>query len=106
MEAYIDASPFTLCAYITEAFKQLKGSRIGPGWLRQCKQLPVIATTAIQTLWPSSDADVMTLGAPLMINSCHSWSQNSDVIKVLLPEYFDPADPDVTDADTLSAPTI
>ncbi|MDX2423170.1 MAG: DUF2889 domain-containing protein [Amphritea sp.] len=112
VEAFIDASPFPICPNITVAFKKLEGTRIGAGWSRQCKTLlgghrgcthlnellPVIATTAVQALWPSIDADVMKLGAPLMINSCHSWAQNSEVIKVLLPEHFTPVDPDNTDS--------
>lgn len=108
VEAFIDASPFSICSNITLAFKKLEGTRIGAGWSRQCKTLlgghrgcthlnellPIVATTAVQTLWPSLDADVMKLGAPLMVNSCHSWAQNSEVIKVLLPEHFNPLDPD------------
>lgn len=108
VEAFIDASPFNICRKIATAFKKLEGTRIGPGWPRQCKTLlgghlgcthlnellPTIATTAIQTLWPNSDIDVMKLGAPMMINSCHSWAQNSDVIKVLLPDHYIPAEPE------------
>lgn len=108
VEAFIDASPFPICPNIAVAFKKLEGTRIGAGWSRQCKTLlgghrgcthlnellPVVATTAVQTLWPSIDDDVMKLGAPLMINSCHSWAQNSEVIKVLLPEYFNAANPE------------
>jgi len=102
VEAFIDASPFAICPKITAAFSQLEGTRIGPGWSRQCKELlggaqgcthlyellQPIATTAIQTLWPNSDIDVMRLGAGVMINSCHSWAQNSPVIEKLLPEHY------------------
>ncbi|WP_417225210.1 DUF2889 domain-containing protein [Amphritea sp.] len=108
VEAFIDASPFPICPNIAVAFKKLEGTRIGAGWSRQCKTLlgghrgcthlnellPVVATTAVQTLWPSIDADVMKLGAPLMINSCHSWAQNSEVIKVLLPEHYNAVAPE------------
>ncbi len=104
VEAFIEASPFPTCARITESFSQLEGTRIGPGWHRECKALtggfrgcthlnellPVIATTAIQAVWPNSDLEVMKLGASLMVNSCHSWAQNSEVIQDLLPEYYRP----------------
>lgn len=104
VEAFIDDSPFPQCPAITSAFKKLEGTRIGPGWQRQCRDrvggalgcthlnelLQPIATTAIQTMWPNSDIDVMRLGADLMVNSCHSWAQNSDVIKTLLPDRYKP----------------
>ncbi|GGK78694.1 DUF2889 domain-containing protein [Amphritea balenae] len=102
VEAYIDASPFGICPKITSAFRKLEGTQIGPGWSRQCKELlggaqgcthlyellQPIATTAIQTLWPNSDIDVMRLGAGVMINSCHSWAEDSPVIEKLLPEHY------------------
>ncbi len=110
IEAFIDASPFPACARITESFRKLEGTRIGPGWHRQCKELtggfrgcthlnellPVIATTAIQAVWPNSDLEVMKLGASMMVNSCHSWAQNSEVIEELLPEYYSPEVPDTS----------
>ncbi|BBB27502.1 DUF2889 domain-containing protein [Amphritea japonica] len=110
IEAFIDASPFPICARITGSFRVLEGTRIGPGWHRQCKELtggfrgcthlnellPVIATTAIQAVWPNSDLEVMKLGASMMVNSCHSWAQNSEVIEELLPEYYTPEVPDTS----------
>ena len=104
VEAFIVASPFAICPRITAAFKKLEGTLIGPGWQRQTKQLlggvqgcthlnellQPIATTAIQTLWPNSDIEVMKLGAGMMVNSCHSWAQDSEVIQTLLPEHYKP----------------
>ena len=104
VEAFIDASPFDICPRITQAFKKLEGTRIGPGWQRQSKELVggvqgcthlnellmPLATTAVQTMWPNSDIDVMKLGAGVMVNSCHSWAQDSEVIKTLLPEHYKP----------------
>lgn len=104
VEAFIEASPFAICKQITESFRQLEGTRIGPGWHRECKELtggfrgcthlnellPIIATTAIQAVWPNSDLEVMKLGASMMVNSCHSWAQNSEVIAELLPEHYHP----------------
>ncbi|MGB0467937.1 MAG: DUF2889 domain-containing protein [Pontibacterium sp.] len=107
VEAYIDASPFRMCPGIVGAFKKLEGTRIGPGWQRRAKEmlggvqgcthlnelLVPVATTAIQTLWPGARQDVMQLGAKLMLNSCHTWSQNSDVIKTYLPELYNDGKP-------------
>ena len=107
VEAFIDYSPFELCRGVAASFKQLEGTRIGPGWQRKCKELlgghrgcthlnellQPVATTAIQTLWPNSDIEVMKLGAGIMINSCQSWAQNSEVIQELLPEHYKPSAP-------------
>ena len=102
VEACIDASPFKMCPAIVKSFKQLEGTRIASGWLQEVKTLvggakgcthlhellPVIATTAIQSIWPSLREDVMQAGAKLMLNSCHSWAQDSEVIKRYLPEHY------------------
>ncbi len=102
VEAVIDASPFNICPAIAAAFRKLEGSRIGPGWQRQAKallggvqgcthlseMLIPLATTAVQTLWPSAREDVMRLGAGVMLNSCHGWAQNGSVIKQYLPELY------------------
>lgn len=102
VEAYIDASPFRMCPGVVGVFKKLEGTRIGPGWQRQSKELlggvqgcthlsellMPIATTAVQTLWPSAKADVMKLGAQVMLNTCRTWAQDSEVIKTYLPELY------------------
>lgn len=102
VEASIDASPFKMCNRITGAFKKLEGTRIGPGWHQQSRRLvggvlgcthinellPVVATTAIQAIWPSREGDVLEEGAAVMINTCHSWAQNSEVVKKYLPKYY------------------
>jgi hypothetical protein len=102
VEAYIDHSPFRMCPGVVGAFQTLKGTRIGPGWQRQVKELlggvqgcthlsellQPIATTAVQTLWPSAKEDVMKLGAQVMLNSCRTWASDSEVIKTYLPELY------------------
>lgn len=104
VEACIDSSPFKMCSRIGTAFRKLEGTRIGPGWQKQCKELlggvegcthmnellPVVATTAIQTMWPSSDKNVLAEGAKLMLNSCHTWGQGSDMVKHYIPEFYQP----------------
>lgn len=102
VHASIDGSPFGMCRQITSAFKQLEGTRIGPGWLRQCKELlggvkgcthlnellPVMATTAIQAMWPAMGDNVLERGAGLMLNSCHAWGESSEVVEKYLPMHF------------------
>ncbi len=102
VEAAIDASPFTMCPAIVGAFKQLEGTRIGSGWLQEAKArvggakgcthlhelLPVIATTGIQAIWPSLREDVMQAGAKMMLNSCHTWAEDSQVIQRYLPQHY------------------
>lgn len=102
VEACIDYSPFRICNRISTAYQQLQGTRIGPGWHRLAKEkvggvagcthmnelLPVLATTAIQTIWPSSDKDVLAEGAPFMLDSCHSWGRSSEMVKHYLPEHY------------------
>ena len=102
VEAVIDQSPFKMCPGAAGAFKQLEGTRIGPGWHRQAKEmvggakgcthlhelLPILATTAIQSLWPSMEDDVMDAGAKVMLNTCRTWAQDSDVIKRYLPDHY------------------
>ena len=107
VEAYIDQSPFRMCPGVVGAFKKLEGTRIGPGWQRQTKELLggvhgcthlselliPIATTAVQTLWPSAKEDVMTLGGQFMLNTCRTWAQDSEVIKTYLPDLYQEASP-------------
>jgi len=102
VEAVIDASPFKTCPGIAGAFRKLEGTRIGPGWQKQVKELlggvqgcthlsemlQPLATTAVQALWPSAKEDVMTLGAKVMLNSCHGWSDRGSVIKNYMPELY------------------
>lgn len=105
VEACIDRAPFRICNRISQSFRQLEGTRIGPGWLQQAKQLlggvlgcthlnellPVLATTAVQTLWPSLKGEVLATGAKWMLNSCHAWGQSSEMIQTYLPEHYQPA---------------
>ncbi|WP_027857247.1 DUF2889 domain-containing protein [Marinobacterium jannaschii] len=105
VEAVIDQSPFRMCPGVTGAFRKLEGTRIGPGWQRQVKELlggvqgcthlsellVPIATTAVQTLWPSTRDDIMKLGAQVMLNSCRTWAADSEVIKTYLPELYQAA---------------
>lgn len=104
VEAVIDESPFTMCPGAVHIFKRLEGTRIGPGWQRKAKELvggaqgcthlhellPVLATTTVQSLWPSMEEDVMTAGSKIMLNTCRTWAQDSDVIRRYVPDLYNP----------------
>jgi hypothetical protein len=100
VHASIDSSPFETCPNITNAYKKLIGTQIRPGWRAKIKQLvggvsgcthinellPVIATTAIQALWSHSDETTKKQGYKVMIDSCHAWSKDGEVVTRLVSE--------------------
>lgn len=106
VEAVIDASPFPQCPAIAKRFSQLEGTRIGPGWHREAKELfngihncthlhellAPLATTAIQTLWPSDEKNVMELAENLLLDSCHGWSRHEYTVRKYIPHKYVPAE--------------
>lgn len=107
-EAVIDDSPYNYCKSITSVIKQLIGLQIAPGWTAKSKAamgsnrgcthltelLGPVATTAIQTISsarPENNRNVTTgkkSSAMLFINSCHSLSSDSPVVKEHWPELY------------------
>ncbi len=102
VEASMDATPFQMCPGIVAVYKRLEGTRIGSGWHRKAlgltggtqgcthlnELLKPLTTTAIQTLWPSGDEDMVKLGAKGLLNTCHTWAQNSPAVQQYLPELY------------------
>ncbi len=100
VHAAMDATPFSICPKIATAFAKLEGTQIGPGWRAECKKrlggikgcthlnelLPVIATTAFQSLWPFNDADRLAQGIELMLDTCHAWSKDGEVVSAIFSE--------------------
>lgn len=100
VHASMDATPFAVCSDIAGDFKKLVGTRIGPGWRARCRELlggvkgcthlnellPVISTTAFQTLWPFRNAEAKERGFEIMLDSCHTWSKDGDVAARVFPE--------------------
>jgi hypothetical protein len=110
-EAVIDSSPYNYCKSVVTMAKNLVGLKIAPGWTLKSKAamgksrgcthltelLGPVATTAIQTISSevmerseevSDDRDQST---SLFINSCHSLSVDSPVVKEHWPEQYQPA---------------
>lgn len=113
-EAVIDDSPYNYCKCVTPIVKQLIGLQIAPGWTNKSKAamgnnrgcthltelLGPMATTAIQTLFsdkPERNANDKTqrkkTSSPF-INSCHSLSADSPVVKEHWPDMYQANNPD------------
>ena len=108
VEAVTDNSPFEMCPTITAAYKELKGIRIGRGWRRAINEkvkgklgcthitelLGPIATVSFQTLMGNMQKNAKmnkesaAHAKPIVLNSCHAWAEDSEVVKQFLPEYY------------------
>ena len=101
----MDSHPYSICPEIIPNFKELIGITIGKGFrknvyskvggIKGCTHLVEllfpIATTAFQTIYSyklnkNKYKRQINKSAPSLINSCHSWSENNEVIKNLLKE--------------------
>lgn len=103
-EAAMDFTPFAYCKNITEAYKQLIGVQIKPGFTKVCKGLfggtqgcthllellGPIATAAYQTTYQARETEAnWKPGSPVpaIMNSCHSWSRKSPVVNTHWPHF-------------------
>ncbi len=103
VEAEMDASPFRHCPGIAGSFRQLEGTRIGPGWHRMTREmfngiqgcthlhelLTPLATTALQTIWPIlAEGVTIEKVTEKMLNSCHGWSSQSNFVRQYVPHLY------------------
>ncbi len=93
VQATMESSPFSVCKKAVDTYKKLEGTRIGPGWRSKAAELvggvkgcthlhellPVIATTAFQSLWPAKDASALAGGLEMVLDSCQAWSRDGEV---------------------------
>jgi hypothetical protein len=99
-EARTDVSPFSICPEVNANYKRLVGRRIGPGWNKMVRTelggregcthltelLAVMATVAIQTIFPyrdmrpESDATSRERLHPSLPDSCHGFRRDGPVI--------------------------
>jgi len=100
IETITDAAPFAVCPEVNKRFKALQGKRIIPGWRRQVTKhlggvkgcthlvdlLSVAATIAYQTVQPNFDHNDDT--PPALLNSCHAFAENGEVVQVQWPKYY------------------
>ncbi len=107
-EAVIDSSPYIYCKCVVATAKNLIGLQIAPGWTikskaamgkkRGCTHLTEllgpVATTAIQTISSETmkrskrGAGDPIESASLFLNSCHSLSADSPVVKEYWPAQY------------------
>ena len=105
VDAVIDASPFNYCKSVADVARNLIGLRIAPGWTQKSKQamganrgcthltelLGPVATTAIQTLASTrykNGRRVAKRSANRFLNTCHSYADDSPVVKLHWPEHY------------------
>lgn len=105
MEAATEYSPYRICGDAAEGMKRLVGLRIGPGWMRKVKQqiggtsgcthllelLPVLATTAYQTLHfalEERESRKPSRPRPAIIDTCHALASDGPVVKRQWPAFY------------------
>jgi len=109
LEASTDFAPLNACSNPNPWYKKLIGEKIETGWRQKVKtifagvegcthineMLTVAATTAFQTVYPwYMQQSVVKYGkdkafrqaAEVMLNSCHGFSQNGEMISKRWPE--------------------
>lgn len=114
--AVTDNSPFEMCPEIAPNYKALIGIQMGPGWrkairmqvggIQGCTHLTELlfpmATVAMQTIWPLSrkpkrkegEAEKQQSRRPLILDTCHAWASDSQVVKQNTPKYYTGKDKD------------
>ena len=103
----MDSHPYNICPKIVPNFKKLIGINISKGFRKNvyskvggiegCTHLVEllfpIATTAFQTIYSykafkkDKNKD-RNENPPILINTCHSWSENNEVIKNYFPKFY------------------
>ncbi len=110
VEAITLNSPFKICPNITDVYKELIGINIGVGWRRAIQEkvkgrlgcthitelLQPLATISFQTMMgniqkktkPKDNIEREKHFKPMVLNSCHAWAEDSEVVKMHFPEYY------------------
>lgn len=105
--ASMDYTPYQMCPSISDRYKLLIGTRIAPGFTKQCKTLfsgsngcthllellGPIATTAFQATHPER-RDIEGWGEgnkkPHVLDTCHTFDSSGEVVKKYWPNFYDP----------------
>ncbi len=111
IEAATVKGPFSACGAITPRFQCLVGLTIAHGWTRAVRErlggvkgcthltelLGPVATTAFQTIYPilarergerPDRAHGADGGRPPLLNSCHIFASDGEVVKTHWPAYY------------------
>jgi hypothetical protein len=109
VEAVTDHGPYRVCPDIAPKFSVLKGLRIAPGWNMKVRELlggvngcthlvellGPVATVAYQTLVALRQKrldQVAQERRPSVIDSCHAYRSDGEVVKRRWPKYFTGSD--------------
>ena len=115
-EAFTETGPYAICGGGAASYANLVGLRIRPGFLREAnsrmagpngcthlrEMLQEIATTALQTMWPTrsrrtaetpEEAEAREKAndardADRMLNTCHAYSAEREVVEQRWPHLF------------------
>ncbi len=111
-EAETINSPYSICKNANENFKKIIGLQIKSGWKREVSKLiggtngcthitellSSLATAAFQTIYPykskqNKTNEIKTISQssnekPLLLNTCHAFNPNSEVVKRLWPKWY------------------
>lgn len=104
IEAAIDHAPFTACPDVAGQFSKLTGMRLGSDFLevvedmfgghKGCTHLnelvPVVITTAYQTLWATREAKEAQRPdrrKPAVIDGCHALKSDGKVVALHWPQF-------------------
>jgi len=110
-DAVTDESPYNYCKRVASVAQNLIGLKIAPGWTQKSKLamgstrgcthltelLGPVATTAIQTIASENFKRSEANSEPrnnLFINSCHTYADDSPVVKLHWPEHYRGEKPD------------
>ena len=105
IEAVTDGAPFQVCPAIAANFKKMVGARMRRGWRNEVRErlggvegcthlveaLGAIATVAYQTLYPTlskSRKHQRGIGKPPLIDSCHAFRSDGEIVKKRWPEFY------------------
>lgn len=104
-EAVTDHGPFAACPAVAPNFKKMIGVTVAGGWRREIRDrlggtegcthmvelLTAMATVAFQTLYPAlakRDKDKPIIGKPALIDSCHAYRSDGEVVKASWPDHY------------------
>ena len=110
VECSSENTPFAACGDIVVNFQRLVGEKVGPGWSRRVKALVggvegcahhvellcLLATVAFQTVGPllskKNPGTVADTNPKFVVNSCHIWREDGDMVHNYFPEDWAPVD--------------
>jgi len=108
--AHMDQGAHGICDRISPAYEALEGLTIGAGWIRRARErlggihgcthltemLGQMATAALQAMWAEREAEQVAKTGRYelsdgVINTCHTYSEDSEYVATYFPEHHRPA---------------